>query len=237
MFNATFSVGILLLIFWATPAMAAENHNGLTADERVAGWQSLFDGESLTEWRTYRQPEPAPQWQARDGELRLTGGGGGDLITRDTWADFELRLEWKISEGGNSGIFFLADESNERIYYNAPEIQILDDARHRDNRIDTHRSGSLYDLVAAPPESQKPAGEWNGVVIRHSNGRLSVRQNDVQVVDIRIGGERWQSLVAASKFAQWDGFGRLTSGHIGLQDHGDPVAFRNLKIRTLTEAD
>jgi hypothetical protein len=224
------------LILLCATAVADEGRNRLTADERAAGWLLLFDGNSLDQWRTYRETEARPQWQAIDGELTLTQRGGGDLITRATWDSFELSLEWKISEGGNSGIFFLADEANERIYYNAPEIQILDDARHPDNRLDTHRSGSLYDLIAAPPASQRPALEWNTVVITHVNGHLKVWQNGVQTVDVRIGGERWNALVADSKFAGWKGFGTLTSGHIGLQDHGDVVAFRNLKIRAITAA-
>ncbi len=229
MLNPSVAAGCLLLGLCSMTVMATE--------EQTDGWHRLFDGASLEQWRTYRKPDPEPEWQAVNGELTLTRGGGGDLITRETWADFELRLEWKISEGGNSGIFFLADEANERIYFHAPEIQVLDDARHRDNRVDTHRSGSLYDLIAAPPESQKPAGEWNTVVIRHVQGQLNVWQNGVPVVDIRIGGDRWRTLVAGSKFAEWEGFGTLRSGHIGLQDHGDVVAFRNLKVRDLAEAD
>ncbi len=222
----------LLLLPLGISAVASE-HNRLTPDEEAAGWQLLFDGSSLEQWRTYQKPAPDLQWQAVDGELVLTRRGGGDLISKETWSNFELKLEWNISEGGNSGIFFLADEANRRIYYNAPEIQILDDARHSDNQIDTHRSGSLYDLIAAPPESQLPAGEWNSVVISHLNGHLQVWQNEIQVVDIQIGGERWNELVAGSKFAEWEGFGTLTSGHFGLQDHGDVVSFRNLKVRPL----
>jgi hypothetical protein len=225
-----------LLPLPAVSAMAADTYNRLTPEEEAAGWQLLFDGESLEHWRTYQKPAPNLEWQAVDGELRLTRRGGGDLISRATWSNFELKLEWKISEGGNSGIFFLADETNQRIYFKAPEIQILDDARHSDNKVDTHRSGSLYDLIAAPQESQIPAGEWNTVVVRHLNGHLQAWQNDVQTVDIQIGGERWNSLVAGSKFAEWEGFGTLSSGHFGLQDHGDVVSFRNLKVRTLTEA-
>ena len=230
---------ILLLQFLTmgcTAMKTTDAHNRLTSEEEASGWQLLFDGESLAHWRTYQKPAADEKWQAVNGELVLTRRGGGDLISRETWANFELKLEWKISEGGNSGIFFLADEANERIYYKAPEIQILDDARHSDNRVDTHRSGSLYDLIAAPPESQLPAGQWNTVVIRHLSGHLQVWQNDVQTVDIEIGGARWNSLVTGSKFAEWEGFGTLTSGHFGLQDHGDVVSFRNLKVRTLADA-
>lgn len=226
---------LLLSLLPVATAVATEAHNRLTAEEKAAGWQLLFDGESLEQWRTYRKPAADFEWQAIDGELTLTRRGGGDLITRETWSNFELALDWKISEGGNSGIFVLAGESSEPIFFLAPEIQILDDARHPDGALATHRSGSLYDMIAAPPESQKPAGEWNTVLITHNKGRLQVWQNGVQTVDIQIGGERWVALVANSKFADWEGFGTLTSGHIGLQDHGDVVRFRNLKIRSLAE--
>ena len=231
-------VSILLALFPALAvdaALASDVHNQLTPAEAAAGWQLLFDGESLEHWRTYQKPAPDLQWQAVKGELVLTRRGGGDLLSKGTWANFELKLEWKISEGGNSGIFFLADEEHRRIYYKAPEIQILDDARHSDNKVDSHRSGSLYDLIAAPPESQIPAGQWNSVRIRHLSGQLQVWQNDVQTVDIQIGSERWHELVAGSKFAEREDFGTLTSGHFALQDHGDVVSFRNLKVRTLEE--
>ena len=226
---------ILLLQLLPFTAMAAETHNQLTAAEQAGGWQLLFDGQSLDSWRTYRKPAPDLEWQAIDGELTLTRRGGGDLISKGTWSNFEFALDWKISEGGNSGIFFLAGESSRPIFFLAPEIQILDDARHSDGKVETRRSGSLFDLIAAPRESQKPAGEWNRVLISHLNGRLQVWQNDVQTVDVQIGGEQWNALLAESKFADWEGFGTLTSGHFGLQDHGDVVSFRNLKVRPLKE--
>ena len=226
---------LCLLVLPALSTLAAEANNQLTPEEQAAGWQLLFDGESLDHWRTYRKPAPGLQWQALEGDLVLTRRGGGDLITRQTWSDFELKLDWKISEGGNSGIFFLAGEDSRPIFFSAPEIQLLDDLRHRDNNPASHRSGSLYDMIAAPPESQRPAEEWNTLTISHLDGHLEVWQNNVQTVDVQIGGERWNTLLAASKFADWEGFGEIGDGHIGLQDHGDIVSFRNLKIRTLTE--
>ncbi|MCR9262447.1 MAG: DUF1080 domain-containing protein [Pseudomonadaceae bacterium] len=211
-------------------------HNSLSNAEREAGWQLLFDGRSLDEWRSYGRSTAGSQWQIRDGALVLTEQGGGDLITRKSFADFELQLQWKIAEGGNSGIFFHADESDLPIYVHAAEIQLLDDARHPDNKKTNRRSGSLYDLIAAPAASQKPAGAWNTVVISHEDGHLQAWQNDVQTVDIDLRSEAFQNLVAGSKFAEWPGFAENVEGHIGLQDHGDVVSFRNLKIRALGEA-
>jgi hypothetical protein len=193
----------------------------------------LFDGTSLDAWRGYGRSDVPSQWVVEGDRLVLTAAGGGDLITRDSYDGFELELEWQISAGGNSGIFFLADESDLPIYVHAPEIQILDDTRHADGQQADRRSGSLYDLVAAPASSQQPAGAWNVVRIRHDNGHLQAWQNGVATVDVQIGSATWKALVAASKFATWKGFGERTSGHIGLQDHGDRVAFRNIRIRRL----
>lgn len=215
----------------------AEADNTLTQAEQDEGWQLLFDGQSLQHWRTYGQDQADPGWQVQNGAIVLTKGGGGDLITRSTFTNFELKLTWRISEGGNSGIFFNADESSLPIFVHAPEIQILDDARHPDNKKANRRSGSLYDMIAAPPNSQKPAEQWNQVVIYQQDGHLQAWQNGVMTVDIQLRSERWDSLVATSKFAEWPGFGELSSGHIGLQDHGDVVAFKNLKIRPLTSTD
>lgn len=197
------------------------------------GWTTLFDGSSLTQWRGYGRADIPASWIIEDGQLVLTGQGGGDLITRETYSDFELELEWQIASGGNSGIFFLADESDRPIYVHAPEIQILDDARHPDNKQANRRSGSLYDMIAAPATSQRSAGEWNHVRIRHQAGHLQSWQNGVVTVDVVIGSDAWKTLVAGSKFATWEGFGTLREGHIGLQDHGDRVAFRNIRIRRL----
>ena len=207
--------------------------NTLSEAERHAGWQLLFDGQSLDQWRTYSEQTARPAWQIQDGAIVLTQRGGGDLITRKPFENFELQLQWKIAQGGNSGIFFNADESELPIYVHAAEIQILDDARHPDNKQANRRSGSLYDLIAAPPASQKPAGAWNLVVISHQNGHLKAWQNDVQTVDIDLRSKTFKQLVADSKFADWPGFAENPDGYIGLQDHGDVVSFKNLKIRVL----
>ena len=210
--------------------------NTLSEAERDAGWQLLFDGQSLEQWRTYGEQTTRSAWQIQDGAIVLTQRGGGDLITREAFENFELKLQWKIAEGGNSGIFFNADESELPIYVHAAEIQILDDARHPDNKQANRRSGSLYDLIAAPPASQKPAGAWNDVVISHQNGHLQAWQNGVQTVDIDLRSKAFKQLVAGSKFADWPEFAENTDGYIGLQDHGDVVSFKNLKIRTLDGA-
>ncbi len=236
-FSLTF---VAALALWLPAITLADTDNSadntLSKAEREAGWQLLFDGRSLDQWRTYGKPTAESQWQIQNGTLVLTERGGGDLITRENFADFEVQLQWKIAEGGNSGIFFHADESDLPIYVHAAEIQILDDARHPDNKQAHRRSGSLYDLIAAPAASQKPAGSWNTVVISHESGRLQAWQNNVQTVDIDLRSKEFLDLVARSKFADWPGFAENVEGHIGLQDHGDMVSFKNLKIRVLGEA-
>ena len=227
------SMRLTIYLALALAATAAHPDNTLSVEEREQGWSLLFDGQSLDRWRTYQDDVVAEQWHVAEGELRLSGGGGGDLITREKYTNFELQLEWQISARGNSGIFILADESAKRIYVNAPEIQILDDARHPDNQLANHRSGSLYDLVAAPHESLLPAGDWNHARVRVANRVLSVWHNGHHVTTIDLDDKPWRKLVEASKFAQWQGFGRNERGHIGLQDHGDPVSFKNIKILAL----
>jgi len=215
--------------------------NRLTEAEIDQGWELLFDGESTTQWRNFKSDGLSDKWVVEDGTMKLTGKGGGDILTRKTYGNFDLRLEWKVSEAGNSGIFILVDEEGKHIYSHAPEIQILDNERHSDSKIDSHRSGSLYDMVASHPSSHKVAGQWNQVRILFRDGFLQVWQNEVKTVNITIGDSTWNTLFDASKFggglealfSDFDGFAQARSGHIGLQDHSDPVAFKNLKIKEL----
>ena len=222
-----------------------------TREKPGEGWVSLFDGRSFGGWRNYGAAgEPVRHWVIRDGSLELRpgrfpllrmagsyvfGGGTGDLIyASERFRDFELSLEWKISENGNSGIFYLlADEDHPMPWATAPEMQVLDDDGHPDGRIQNHRAGDLYDLVAADPETVRPVGEWNEVRIRVEGDRIEHWLNGTRVVDIERGGPEWQAALAASKFADTPEFGRAREGYIALQDHGDPVWYRNLRIRRL----
>lgn len=220
-----------LLSAISLPSFAADNE--LTAKEKADGWQLLFNGADMTQWRTFKQPKVNENWQIEDNAITLTAGGGGDLISKQSYKNFELTLDWKIAEVGNSGIMILADETGQYIYSHAPEIQILDNERHPDNKLDTHLSGSLYDMIASPAASHKKAGEWNNTTIRLDHSKLTIWQNDVQTAEVTIGSEEWQALLAKSKFADWQGFAAAKEGHIGLQDHGDKVWFKNIKIKEL----
>ena len=220
-----------LLSVISMPSWAADNE--LTAQEKADGWQLLFNGADMSQWRTFKEPTVNEKWKIEDGAITLTAGGGGDLISKQSYKNFELTLNWKIAEVGNSGILILADEKGKYIYSHAPEIQILDNERHPDNKLDTHLSGSLYDMIASPVAAHKKAGEWNSTKIRLEHSALTIWQNDVQTAKVTIGSDEWKTLVAKSKFADWSGFAAAKEGHIGLQDHGDKVWFKNIKIKEL----
>lgn len=213
-------------------AVGDELVNALTPAEREAGWELLFDGESLDGWRGYGRSEMPDGWAAVDGTLARVGPGG-DIVTRREFEDFELALEWRLEEGGNSGIFYLATEETDRIFENAPEMQVLDDARHADGGSPLTSSGANYALHPAPRGVVKPAGEWNQVRIVVDGDHVEHWLNGRLVVTYELGSEDWERRVAESKFAEWPEYGQSRRGRIGLQDHGDPVWYRNIRIREL----
>ncbi len=226
------STVVALLTLSLSTSMRAQD-NTLTEQETKDGWELLFDGKSMDKWKNFKKDSINEKWQIIDGAMTLTAGGGKDLMTKKEYKNFELKLDWKISEGANSGIFILADEKGPQIYTNAPEIQIIDNEKYKEKTKDSEKSGSLYDLIASPKESHKATGEWNSVKISLKDKHLQVWQNDVLTIDIVIGGEKWQELVGKSKFKTWKGFGANEAGAIGLQDHGNPVSFKNIKIKVL----
>jgi len=224
------------LVVWLVAAVCA--HAGqpvLPAEDRAAGWQPLFDGRTTTGWRNYRRDELSAGWQAVDGALTRRGAGG-DIVTEASFADFELRLEWRVARGGNSGIFFRVSESEPAIYMTAPEMQVLDDARHPDGRSPLTSAGSNFGLHGVPAGIAKPAGEWNAARLLVDGNHVEHWLNGERVVSYELGSEDWRARVAASKFSAWPFYGTVRSGPIGLQDHGDEVAFRNIRIRRLGDA-
>jgi hypothetical protein len=185
----------------------------------------------------------AKNWVIEDGTMKVFTGEGktpgqpsnGDILFGDKkFKNFELSVDWKASKMANSGIFFNVREvPGQPIYFAAPEVQILDNADATDNKVPSHLAGSLYDMIAADPKTVHPAGQWNTMVIRVQNGKVTHVQNGVKVCEYTLWTPAWDAMVKASKFKDFPGFteGISKEGFIGLQDHGYPVWFRNIKIR------
>lgn len=215
------------------------SNNSLSAEEKAAGWQLLFDGNDINRnWRGYKQENAPTKWVIDDGAIFFNpdvDGSNGDIISREQYSEFEFSLEWKVAPGSNSGIFYHAVESDayEFPYETAPEMQVLDNDGHADGQFAQHRAGDLYDLMESRVENVKPVGEWNKVLIVIKGNQLEQWQNDELVISTTMWDDNWAALIADSKFPAWPDFGTSKIGHLALQDHGDPVWFRNLKIRPL----
>ncbi len=225
--------------------------NRLSEAERREGWRLLFDGESFSGWKIYGADDHAIEgWKIEEGALVFTRDvslagliwhhlnpfvpSALDLMTLERFDDFELSIDWKISRGGNSGIFYrVPDERDALAWERGLEMQVLDDDAHRDGRIDRRRAGNLYDLQGLVRGATRPVGEWNRARIRAEGGHFRHWLNGRLIVDIVRDGDEWRRAHAASKFADREGHGRADRGHITLQDHGDVVWYRNIKIRPL----
>ncbi len=256
---AALSVAILLLPLACTSDQDADTDtssasNALTQAEEEAGWTLLFDGTSFDGWTGLGRDEiPEGHWSIEDGAIRKIDSGevpkapdgqpleGGDIMTENTYRNFELKLEWKASKGGNSGIKYNVSDSLSTAHepqYAALgfEYQLLDDERHPDSEDPTHRAAGLYDLIAPnDKKALKPVGEWNEtrLVFRGPHGEHWL--NGEKVVEYDLESARFDSLFAASKYADIVGFRTRRAGHIVLQDHGDDFWFRNVKVRTLPD--
>ena len=206
--------------------------NSLTPEEVQQGWQLLFDGRTTGGWRGYNRSDMPDGWQVVDGALTRVAEAG-DIITTEQYGNFELALEWQVGPAGNSGVFYRAIESDDPIYYSAPEMQVLDDAGHVDGGSRLTAAGANYGLHPAPEGVVKPAGEWNSVRVVVNGNHVEHWLNGQKIVEYELGSDDWKQRVANSKFVEWPAYGTAERGHIGLQDHGDWVAFRNIRIRVL----
>ncbi len=240
---------VALIVAFSCKEKAKENTTEEVAEENTEAveeptWTVLFDGSSFDGWHLYNGGEIGEPWKLEDGAMvyyppqERKKGEVYDIVTDKDYTNFVLSLEWKISEGGNSGIFYgvFEDEKYRAPYATGPEIQVLDDERHPDAKNGTtHQAGALYDMIAPSEKAVKPAGEWNTVelTINHKTNEGSVVLNGKKIVEFPVHGPEWDEMVSNSKFNGWEGFGAYKSGKIGLQDHGDVVAYRNIKIKEL----
>ena len=230
-----FGVTVILLLCacGADPIIdARECGNSLSAREQAAGWRLLFDGESLDQWRSYQREDLDPGWAVENGCLARVGGGG-DIISRQQFGDFELKLDWRISDSGNSGIFIRGDEKGKSIHHSGFEMQVLDNAGHWDAGNPTHRAGAYYDMIAPDHDTTAPTADWNSVHIIARGPHIEFRLNGRTTAQFELGSAQWQALYLDSKFTDRPRYGSLMRGHIGFQDHWDKVWFRNIRILDL----
>lgn len=217
--------------------------NTLTEKEKSEGWKLLFDGKTTNGWRKFKGGKVGNAWKVKDGALYLDTSNkkdwqtsdGGDIISDNVFENYELMLEWKIQKCGNSGIIFnvVEDDKYDYVWQTGPEMQVLDNTCHPDGRIEKHRAGDLYDLIESTFVAVNPAGEWNEARIVANNGKYQFWLNGHQIVSFDMNGSEWKELVSKSKFKDMPGFGKSTKGHIALQDHGDQMWFRNIKIKVV----
>jgi hypothetical protein len=220
-----------IVVVWlliASPAVFAEP-NTLTAQEREDGWRLLFDGKTTKGWRNYRRQQVNPGWKVEDGTLVRAAAGAGDIMTEEQFDAFELAIDFKIAPRGNIGLMFHVTEEGGAPWQTGPEVQILDNAAGADPQ----RAGWLYQLYRPDTDATRPAGEWNEIRLRITPEKSATFVNGVKYYEFVKGSPDWNDRVAKSKFATMTGFGKATKGHICLQDHGDTVAFRSIRIKPL----
>lgn len=232
----------LFLVFLVS-AHCGETKNGLMQQQSASDWIPLFDGSSFEHWRGYLSDTMYDEWTIEEGAMAFARGktGAKNIITKEKFTNFILSIEWKISEGGNSGILWGVFEDNEfrEAHDTGPEIQVLDNDKHPDGKFPGgfHSAGSLYDMMAPVRDVTKPVGDWNHclIEINHRTNSGKVILNGIELHSFPVHGAAWDEMVNNSKFKDWKGFGKHRTGHIGLQDHGDKVWYRNIKIKDLGE--
>lgn len=225
----------------AAPAAATvpDSVNTLPDAEKQDGWRLLFDGTSLADWRGFRRDSVPRGWTVEDGAIHFTGAASSQdgeppltLVTADRYADFDLRLEWKISPEGNSGVMYRVSEDEPLPYMTGPEYQILDHAVLGDSAA-AERSGALFGLIAPSTDATRPVGQYNETRIVVRGGHVEHWLNGTKLLEAEMGSDTWTRRIEGTKFASWSRFARPEAGRIALQDHGYPVWFRDVKIRPL----
>jgi hypothetical protein len=242
---AVFALSALLLSACNSPN---SNVKGSPTDTTAAtitsaGWENLSDSKHVV-WHSYGKDSLGKAWKIEDSALHLDASvkegwqtrDGGDIVTNKEYENFDLKLEWKISEGGNSGIMFYVKEDSSKYKYpweTGPEMQVADNEKNEDGNVYKARAGDLYDLMAISKNVIKPAGEWNQVEIIANKGKLDFHINGEHVLSASMWDDNWKKLIAGTKFSTMPDFGTFKKGRIALQDHGADVWYRNIKIKNL----
>ncbi len=239
-----FVVFVTILFASCNSAKESAGSNRLTSEEKNNGWTLLFNGRNTKGWHKYGGGSIDSVWKVRDGVLCLDTlvkkeqniKGDWDIVTEEEYDNFHLQLEWKIAKDGNSGIIFYIHEDKAK--HNWPwetgmEMQVLDNNGHPDAKYPKHRAGDLYDLIAVSNENVRSVDEWNLAEIKSVNGKLDLYLNGENVISTTLWDDSWRNMIANSKFRNMAGFGTYKKGRIGLQDHGNGVCYRNIKIRKL----
>jgi 3-keto-disaccharide hydrolase len=231
-------LAVVVIAFVGDAAAADTPANTLTPAERAAGWRLLFDGTSLAGWRGYRKPDPTgTRWKVTDGALCIPHDDGSDtlgqrdIVSSDEFDTFDLDFEWKVGPGSNSGLKYFVTENRDAAI--GHEYQIIDDERHEDAKVagGERQTASFYDVKAASSHPTRPIGEWNRSRVLVTGNHVEHWLNGVKVLEYELGSPAMAAAVADSKFKGIAGFGTRVKGHILLQDHGEAVCFRNVKIR------
>jgi 3-keto-disaccharide hydrolase len=216
-----------------TTATTSAGATGLTAEQRAAGWRPLFDGTGTSAWRGYKSQTFPAGWRIVDGVL-TKNGSVEDIMTRDQFGNFQLALDWKLSPGGNAGIFYRGTEEYDHIYWSAPEYQLLDDAGHPDGQSRLTSAGADYGLYPSPAGVVKPADQWNSTLIVVNGNTVQHWLNGQKLLEYEVGSSDWEAKVKASKFAAYPNYGRAKRGYIAIQgDHDGALSIRNVRIREI----
>jgi hypothetical protein len=229
---ASIAIVLLPLRQLARPSEAIRTPELHGPMQQPPAWRPLLQDGKTTGWRGYQSKELSSGWTVVDGALTRVNEGG-DIVFDEDFANFELELDWMVRPGGNSGIFYRVNEKTERIYHSGPEMQVLDDERHRDGQSELTSAGACYGLYPVPRGIVKKAGEWNTARIVVNGAHVEHWLNGQKACEYELWSPEWEAKVKASKFVEWPEYGRAKKGKIGLQDHGDWVAFRNIRVRTL----
>jgi hypothetical protein len=210
----------------AAPAKKEKGFVALTGADAREHWSGYGLDKAKDTW--------PPNWEFADGALHCKGGGA-DLKSRRQYGDFDLRFEWRVSPGANSGVMYRVSQEKDPAYHTGPEYQVVDNARHPDGKHPETSAAAVYALYAPSKDATKPAGEWNKARIVISKNNVEHYLNGTKVAEYNLGSDDWNKRVAASKFAAWKNFGTNPRGHVVLQDHGDEVWYRNVRIKNLDD--